>query len=126
AAEDGQYYYGGRARMPKLPLSPEEIEAVVGYLAAMGHRKVGPVATPPVAALAKEKVDEGKLLFMLRCTECHNLGKVIESPPIKWQGPDLIRVAGGGDYDFAPPLVPAPHQVQTPTKKGGPRASPPH
>ena len=122
--EYGQIYYWRTARMPKLPLSPEEIQAVVGYLAAMGHRKVGPVATPPVAALAKEKLDEGKLLFMLRCTECHNLGKVIESPPIKWQGPDLIRVAGRVDYDFARRWILDPHKIEPQTKMVVPGLSP--
>lgn len=114
--EYGKIYYWRVARMPKLPLSAEEIEAVVAYLAAMGHRRVGPAASPPVAALASEKLDEGKLLFMLRCTECHNLGKVIEAPPIKWQGPDLIRVAGRVDYDFARRWIQDPHQIEPQTK----------
>jgi len=114
--EYGKIYYWRIARMPKLPLSSEEIEAVVRYLAVMGHRKPGPVTTPALAQLAHEKLDEGKLLFMLRCTECHNLGKVIESPPIKWQGPDLIRVAGRVDYDFARRWILDPHKIEPQTK----------
>jgi len=77
-----------------------------------------------VASLAKEKLAEGQLLFMLRCTECHNLGKVIESPPIKWQGPDLIRVAGRVDYDFARRWILDPHKIEPQTKMVVPGLSP--
>jgi cytochrome c oxidase cbb3-type subunit 2 len=114
--EYGKIYYWRTARMPKLPLSSEEIEAVARYMAAMGHRKPGPVATPAVAQLAQERLDEGKLMFMLRCTECHNLGKVIESPAVKWQGPDLIRVAGRVDYDFARRWIQDPIKIEPQTK----------
>ena len=122
--EYGKIYYWRTARMPRLPLSSEEIEAMVRYLAVIGHRKPGPAATPPVASLAQEKLDEGKLLFMLRCTECHNLGKVIESPPIKWQGPDLIRVAGRVDYDFARRWILDPHKIEPQTKMVVPGLTP--
>jgi cytochrome c2 len=90
----------------------------------MGRRKPGPAATPPIAQLANEKLDEGKLLFMLRCTECHNLGKVIEAPAIKWQGPDLIRVAGRVDYDFARRWILDPHKIEPQTKMVVPGLTP--
>jgi cytochrome c oxidase cbb3-type subunit 2 len=122
--EYGKIYYWRVARMPQLALSPEEIDAVARYLAAMGRRKPGPAVTPPIAQLAHEKLDEGKLLFMLRCTECHNLGKVIESPPIKWQGPDLIRVAGRVDYDFARRWILDPHKIEPQTKMVVPGLTP--
>ncbi|HUJ27402.1 MAG TPA: c-type cytochrome, partial [Myxococcales bacterium] len=76
----------------------------------------GPAAKPVLASLPQKQVDEGQLLFMLRCTECHNLGHVIETPPIKQQGPDLINVAGRVDYDWARKWILDPQKVYPGTK----------
>ena len=93
-----------------------EADAAAKYLAAMGKRKPGPASKPEASSFVKAKLDEGPLLFMLRCTECHTLGHVIETPPIKQQGPDLINVADRVDYAFARRWILDPKKVDPNTK----------
>jgi len=114
--EKGKIYPWRVARMPHLGVTPEEADVIARYLAAMGKRQPGPAAKPVLASLPQKQVDEGQLLFMLRCTECHNLGHVIETPPIKQQGPDLINVAGRVDYDWARKWILDPQKVYPGTK----------
>jgi len=87
--------------MPDLHLSDDEVEVMTKYLATVGKRHDAPIALPDVAKFPEDKLDEGKLIFFLRCTECHNLGNVIETPVVKQQGPDLIRVTRRLDYEWA-------------------------
>jgi mono/diheme cytochrome c family protein len=114
--EKGKIYPIRVARMPHLGLSAEEADAAAKYLAAMGKRKPGPASKPDPSTFVKAKLDEGQLLFMLRCTECHTLGHVIETPPIKQQGPDLINVADRVDYGFARRWILDPKKVDPSTK----------
>jgi cytochrome c oxidase cbb3-type subunit 2 len=111
-------------RMPQLGLSDEEIAAVSGYLAAMGKRREGPVTPPDPATFPEAKVNEGKLLYMVRCTECHNLGDVVQTPPVKQQGPDLIRVADRVDYQWAKDWIFNPKQIDPKTKMVAPSLTP--
>ena len=110
--------------MPHLGLSADEADAVARYLAAMGKRDVGPASKPAPGSFVQSKVDEGQLLYMLRCTECHNLGHVIETPPIKQQGPDLINVAGRVDYGWARRWILDPQKVYPGTKMTVPGLTP--
>jgi cytochrome c oxidase cbb3-type subunit 2 len=122
--EKGKIYPWRVARMPHLGLSPEEADAAAKYLAAMGKRKPGPAGKPDPSTFVKAKLDEGQLLFMLRCTECHTLGHVIETPPIKQQGPDLINVAERVDYGFARRWILDPKKVDPNTKMTVPGLTP--
>ena len=122
--EKGKIYPWRTARMPHLGLSAEEADAVARYLAAMGKREPGPAGIPAAGSLVQAKVDEGQLLFMLRCTECHNLGKVIETPLAKQQGPDLIDVVGRVDYGWARRWILDPQKVYPGTKMTVPGLTP--
>jgi len=114
--EKGKVYPWRVARMPHLGLSAEEGQVAASYLAAMGKRKPGPITRPDPGSFVKAKVDEGQLIFMLRCTECHNLGHVIEIPAVKQQGPDLINVVDRVDYGFARKWILDPKKVDPNTK----------
>jgi cytochrome c oxidase cbb3-type subunit 2 len=122
--ERGKIYPWRVARMPHLGLSADEAEAVARYLAAMGKREPGPASLPEPGSFVQAKVAEGQLLFMLRCTECHTLGHVIETPLIKQQGPDLINVAGRVDYAWARRWILDPQKVYPGTKMTVPGLTP--
>ncbi len=122
--EKGKIYPWRVARMPHLGLTAEEGDVAARYLAAMGKRKPGPATKPDPATFVQAKLDEGQLLFMLRCTECHTLGHVIETPPIKQQGPDLINVAERVDYGFAKRWIQDPKKVDPNTKMTVPGLTP--
>ncbi|HUL50374.1 MAG TPA: c-type cytochrome [Gemmatimonadales bacterium] len=112
----GKIYPWRVYRMPKLALSDDEVQVLTRYLAAVGKRKEGPIALPDPSKFPADKVGEGKLVYMLRCTECHNLGSVIEIPVVKQQGPDLIRVATRVDYQWAGSWIQNPKQVDPTTR----------
>ncbi len=118
--EHGKIYPWRVYRMPRLPLAGEEVDALVRYLGAIGQRPAAPAAVPDPATFPADKVGEGKNLYVLRCTECHNLGKVVETPPIKQQGPDLIHVAGRLDYDWTKVWILDPKKIDPKTKMVGP------
>jgi mono/diheme cytochrome c family protein len=122
--EYGKIYPWRVARMPHLELSSEEIDVMTKYLAATGKRTVQPIALPDVSTFPAEKVAEGKLTFMLRCTECHTLGTVIETPAIKQQGPDLIHVAHRVDYEWAKKWILNPKGMDPKTKMTVPNITP--
>jgi mono/diheme cytochrome c family protein len=78
-------------RMPNLGLTDAEIDGVLALFAQIAGRQ------HPESLAAQKKLEtahegEGKLLFFLRCTECHNFGNLIPTPAAKQQGPDLIHV----------------------------------
>jgi len=122
--EYGKIYPFRVYRMPHLPLSADEVEVMTKYLAAMGKRTDAPVTLPDVSKFPEDRLNEGKLLYMLRCTECHNLGTVIETPPVKQQGPDLIRVARRLDYEWAQGWIIDPKKIDPKTRMVGPGLTP--
>jgi cytochrome c oxidase cbb3-type subunit 2 len=122
--EKGKIYPWRVSRMPHLGLSAAEADVVANYLAAMGKRAPGPASLPGADSFVQAKVDEGQLIYMLRCTECHNLGHAIETPPIKQQGPDLINVAGRVDYGWARKWILDPQKVYPGTKMTVPGLTP--
>ena len=81
------------------------------YLAAIGKRHDAPIPLPDAAKFPEDKLGEGKLIYFLRCTECHNLGNVIETPLVKQQGPDLIRVARRVHYEWAKNWILNPKKI---------------
>jgi mono/diheme cytochrome c family protein len=111
----GKIYPWRIYRMPHLGLDDAEARVMARYLATMGGRK-GPATTPDPASFSAASLEEGKTLFVLRCTECHTLGKVIETPVAKQQGPDLARVAHRVDFDWAKKWIADPKKIDPKTK----------
>jgi mono/diheme cytochrome c family protein len=120
----GKVYMWRPQRMPRLALSDEEIDVLARYLAAMGHRKDAPVTPPDAKQFPQAKLDLGKNIFLLRCTECHTLGNVIATPLPKQQGPDLIKVADRVDYEWAKKWISNPHAVDPKTRMTVPGITP--
>jgi mono/diheme cytochrome c family protein len=120
----GKVYMWRAQRMPRLALSDEEIDVLARYLAAMGHRKDAPVTPPDEKQFPQAKLDLGKNIFLLRCTECHTLGNVIVTPLPKQQGPDLIKVADRVDFDWAKKWIANPHAVDPKTRMTVPGITP--
>ena len=86
------------------------------YLGAMGKHQEGQIALPDTSKFPADKVGEGQLLYLLRCTECHNLGNAIGTPLVKQQGPDLIRVARRVDYAWAKNWILNPRKIDPKTR----------
>jgi mono/diheme cytochrome c family protein len=122
--EHGKIYPWRVYRMPQLGLSGDEIEAMTKYIAAVGQRPVGPVTVPDPATFPAAKIEEGKLIYVVRCTECHNLGTVIPTLPIKQQGPDLIRVPRRVDFEWAKRWIHNPKAIDPKTKMVVPDLTP--
>lgn len=111
----GKIYPWRPHRMPGVQISPEDQQALAAYLQAMGKRKV--IAPPPdVSAFPAARVEEGKNLYVLRCAQCHQLGKVIETPVATQQGPDLVHVYGRVDYAWSQRWVLDPAKIDPRTK----------
>jgi cytochrome c oxidase cbb3-type subunit 2 len=106
----GKIYYYMPYRMPHLNLKPEEIEAVVALFANIAKRSTQDPA-PRMPQHDQAKLDQGKLIYFLKCTECHNMGNVIPTPVAKQQGPDLITVSDRILYEWMPVWVNNPKQV---------------
>jgi cytochrome c2 len=96
--------------MPSLGLTDAEVDAVVAVFAKVAGRPVADQPEPAVPADAA-RVNEGTLLYFLKCTECHNMGTAVPTPLAKQQGPDLINVAGRMRFEFMPRWVKAPQDV---------------
>lgn len=120
----GKVYMWRIYRMPHLGVTPEEAEVLGNYLAAMGKRKPGPVEIPDPSTFAASSLEEGKNIFTLRCTECHTLGDVIVTPLAKQQGPDLIKVAGRVDFEWAKKWIIDPKKIDPKTKMTVPGITP--
>ncbi len=114
--EYGKIYPWRVWRMPDLRLSDEEVDVMAKYLAAVGKRHDAPAVLPEVASFATDKLDQGKLYFVLRCAECHTLGSTIVTPLAKQQGPDLSRVAGRVDYEWAKKWITNPKLIDPNTR----------
>jgi len=112
----GKIYPWRTYRMPPLVLADDEIDAAARYLAAIGKRPDAATALPDVSSFPAEKVEAGKNRFVLTCAQCHSLGKVVETPLAAQQGPDLIRVAGRVDFEFAKRWILDPTKIDAKTK----------
>ena len=122
--ERGKIYPWRTHRMPDLGLTEEQAEVAARYLAAMGRRNGRPWSTPDPSTFQQEQLAAGQGIFMLRCTECHTLGDVIETPPIKQQGPDLIHVAERVDYAWASRWILDPKRIDPVTRMTNPGITP--
>ena len=111
-------------RMPHLGVTPAEADVLATYLSAMGHRKPGPATMPDVAGASPAQLAEGQLYFMVKCAQCHALGKVIETPLAAQQGPDLIKVAGRVDYAFARKWILNPKKIDPDSRMTVPGLTP--
>jgi cytochrome c oxidase cbb3-type subunit 2 len=112
----GKIYPWRPHRMPELPLSDDEIDAVARYLAAVGKRPDAAVKLPDPASFPAAKVEAGKNRVVLTCAQCHALGTVVPTPLASQQGPDLIRVAGRVDYEWARSWITDPRKYDPKTK----------
>jgi len=114
---DSGHIYPWRAyRMPHLGLSKEEATAMAKYVLAMGERKDEAASLPDTATFDKAKLTLGQSIYGLRCIECHTLGRTIETPLIKQQGPDLALVAGRVDYVWARQWIENPKKIDARTR----------
>ncbi len=114
--EYGKIYPWRVWRMPDLRLGDEDVDIMAKYLGAIGKRRDAPAVLPEVASFAADKLDQGKLYFVLRCAECHTLGDTIVTPLAKQQGPDLARVAGRVDYEWAKKWIVNPKLIDPNTR----------
>jgi cytochrome c oxidase cbb3-type subunit 2 len=97
-------------RMPNLGLTDAEIYAILSVFAKVANRSY-PDQQEPAVQIDAAKINEGTLLYFLKCTECHNLGTTIPNPAAKQQGPDLINVTKRMRFEFMPRWVKAPQDV---------------
>jgi cytochrome c oxidase cbb3-type subunit 2 len=112
----GKIYPWRAQRMPNLALADGEIDVLARYLAATGGRADAPVAIPDPTTFPAAKVEAGKNTFVIVCAQCHALGKMVETPLASQQGPDLIRVAGRVDYEWAKQWITDPKKLDPKTK----------
>ncbi|HEY4491642.1 MAG TPA: c-type cytochrome, partial [Acidobacteriota bacterium] len=108
--KQGKLYYYMPYRMPQLNLKPDEIESVVALFASLAKRSTHD-AKREIPQFEETRLSQGKLIYFLKCTECHNMGSVIPTPEAKQQGPDLIRVSDRILYQWMPLWVNNPKQV---------------
>jgi cytochrome c oxidase cbb3-type subunit 2 len=111
----GKIYPYTPYRMPNLGLAANEVDAVLSYLASNAHRSY-PEAGATTPTFEQATIDKGKLIYFLRCTECHNMGTVIPTPLAKQQGPDLINVSARLRYEFVAPWVRNPKEFNPYTR----------
>jgi cytochrome c oxidase cbb3-type subunit 2 len=112
----GKIYPWRAYRMPQLALTDGEIDVMARYLATTGGRADAPIPIPDVANFPAPSVEAGKNTFVLVCAQCHALGKIVETPVASQQGPDLIRVAGRVDYEWAKRWITDPKAFDPKTK----------
>jgi mono/diheme cytochrome c family protein len=108
--KQGKIYYYMQYRMPQLNLKQDEIESVVALFASLAKRSTQDTK-PQIPHFEESKLSQGKLIYFLKCTECHNMNNVIPTPEAKQQGPDLIRVSDRIVYEWMPLWVNNPKQV---------------
>ncbi len=111
-------------RMPQLALTDEERDVMTKYVTAAGTRTSPRITVPDPATFPAEKVAEGKLIYVVRCTECHNLGNVIPTLPVKQQGPDLINVPHRVDFEWAKRWITNPKAIDPKTRMVVPDLTP--
>lgn len=111
-------------RMPHLGITEEEAGTLTKYIMAMGERQSTQITQADASKFDDAKLNEGKNFFLLRCTECHNLGKVIEIPEAKRQGPDLINVTERVDFEWAKGWILDPKKIDPKTRMTVPGITP--
>lgn len=112
----GKIYPWRPARMPGIKLSDAEVEALVKYLSAAGQRPAGVPDEGPAVKLAEKPSDEGKNMFVLRCSQCHALGDIVKTPLAAQQGPDLINASKRVDFEWAKTWISDPRKLDPKTK----------
>lgn len=120
----GKIYPWRKHRMPGIDLEPAEIDALARYVTAMGKRPPGEPLLPDVASFPAASLEAGRNVFVLRCAQCHALGKTVATPLASQQGPDLARVAGRVDYDWARKWILDPRKLDPNTKMTVPGITP--
>lgn len=110
-------------RMPDLGLTPQEVDGVLALFAEVAGRSY-PEPAEPVAKLDPALEGEGKLLYFLRCTECHTMADVIPTPAAKQQGPDLANIRDRLRVDWITRWVADPKAIYPETKMTDPRLTP--
>jgi mono/diheme cytochrome c family protein len=110
-------------RMPDLGLTDAEIDGVLALFAKMANRTY-PEPAPQVEMTDRGKESHGKLLYFLRCTECHNFGNAIPTPLAKQQGPDLIHLAARLRGDWLPKWISDPKSLYPDTRMPNPGLKP--
>lgn len=121
---EGKIYPWRPWRMPHLGVTAAEADVLARYVAAMGHKEDKPHTLPDPAQFPPARLEEGKNFYMLRCSQCHALGKVVETPLATQQGPDLIRVAARIDYFWVKDWVLDPKKVDPTSKMANPELTP--
>lgn len=112
----GKIYPWRPARMPGIELVKEEVDALTQYLGVIGKRPAGAGKLPDVASFPAKRLEEGKNMFVLRCAQCHSLGKVVETPAASQQGPNLINVAKRVDFEWSREWIRDPKKWDQNTK----------
>lgn len=120
----GKIYPGRPHRMPHLGISREEALVLSRYLMAMGKRKSPAITSADAAQVSEAQLTEGKNIYILRCTQCHNLGSAIPVPLATQQGPDLARVLGRVDYQWTQKWILDPKKIDPATKMTTPGITP--
>jgi len=108
--KQGKIYYYMSYRMPHFNLKPQEIDSVVALFANIAKRSTQD-PKPEIPRFEEAKLSQGKLIYFLKCTECHNMGTTIPTPEAKQQGPDLVQVSDRILYQWMPVWVNNPKQV---------------
>lgn len=114
--EAGKIYPWREARMPDLKLSDAEVETAVKYLGTMGKRPASAADTGSPIKLVDKPGDEGQNMYVLRCSQCHALGHIVQTPLASQQGPDLINVAKRVDFEWARSWISDPRKIDPRTR----------
>lgn len=112
----GKIYPWREARMPDFLLTDTEVDSVVKYLGAMGKRPAGAADRGSPIKLADKPGDEGKNMYVLRCSQCHALGQIVQTPLASQQGPDLINAAKRVDFEWARHWISDPRKIDPKTR----------
>lgn len=100
-------------RMPHLDLAATEIDDVLSLFAKIADRPYPEPAGAgrPKLSVPPERVNEGLLIYAVKCAECHNLGNVVWQPEAKRQGPELIELTNRVRYDWIADWVEDPKAI---------------
>jgi cytochrome c oxidase cbb3-type subunit 2 len=114
--EAGKIYPWRVARMPALELAEDEIERTVQYLGLAGKRPPDAGTLPDPSTFPAPRLEEGKNLFVLRCSQCHALGTIVATPLASQLGPDLINVSRRVDWAWSKEWISDPRKWDPKTR----------